>query len=246
MSQPAETTDELVDAMEPLVRALAAHIETGAPATVEFRRDDGLWYSQSTLEFFEVPEWVQDIENIALDLAESPVLDAGAGIGRQTLELQERGLTVTAIDVHPGFVQIMRERGVSDARVADVRNLEIDGFKTVYFLMETIGLCETLAGLGALLRKLKHAVADDGQVILDSEAIVVDPDIRDKRTHFDYEGEVVMQMRYEGLEGKAFRWLYLDPDTLVRVAAENGWHAHIAVVEPETGHYLARLSHLDV
>lgn len=244
MTQPAEDTHDLVGAMEPLARALADHLKTGTPSTVEFRRNDGLWYSQSTLDFFEVPQWIQDIEKIALDLAADPVLDAGAGIGRHTLELQSRGMSVTALDIHPEFVRLMLDRGVVDARVADVRNIELDGFATVYFLMETIGLCESLEGLGQLLKKLKRVVTEDGQIIFDSEAIVIDPDISDKRTHFEYEGEVTMQMRYDGLQGNPFRWLYLDPDTLVEVAADNGWHAHIAVVEPETEHYLARLSHL--
>lgn len=244
MTQSAKDAEDLVGAMEPLARALAHHLETGTPSTVEFRRDDGLWYSQSTLDFFEVPQWIQDIEKIALDLAQEPVLDAGAGFGRHALELQNRGLSVTALDIHPEFVRLMRARGVVDARVADVRNIELNGFATVYFLMETIGLCESLEGLGKLLRKLKQVVNEDGQIIFDSEAIVIDPDIRDKRSHFEYEGEVTMQMRYGSLQGNPFRWLYLDPDTLVEVAADNGWHAHIAVVEPETEHYLARLSHL--
>jgi len=244
MSQSTESVSTLVAAMAPLASALATHLRDGTPVEVEFRRDDGLWYSQSTIEFFDVPEWVQDIEKIALDLAEGPVLDAGAGIGRHTLELQQRGLEVTAVDVHPEFVQIMRDQGVADARIMDVRNLSTGDWRTVYFLMETIGLAETVEGLGQLLRHLKDLVVADGQIILDSEAVVIDGDTDDTRDGNQYEGEVSMQMRFGDVTGPAFRWLYIDSETLVEVAADNGWHAHIAVIEPETGHYLARLSHL--
>lgn len=244
MSQSTERAASLVDAMAPLAGALASHLRDGNPVEVEFRRDDGLWYRQSTMEFFDVPEWVQDIEKIALDLAEEPILDAGAGIGRHTLELQQRGLEVTAVDVHPAFVEMMRDQGVADARVMDVRELKTGGWRTVYFLMETIGLAETLDGLGELLTHLKKLVAEDGQIILDSEAVVVDDNAQDTRDGSQYEGEVSMQMRFDDLTGPAFRWLYIDAETLKDVAAANGWHAHIAVIEPETGHYLARLSHL--
>jgi len=244
MTRSTESAPDLAAAMAPLARALGSHLLDGKPVEVEFRRNDGLWYRQSTADFFDVPEWVQDIENIALDLAEEPVLDAGAGIGRHALELQHRGLKVTAVDVHPDFVQMMRDQGVTDARVMDVRELKDGGWRTVYFLMETIGLCETLDGLGQLLRNLKKLVVDDGQIILDSEAVVVDGDAEDTRDGNQYEGEVSMQMRFGDQTGPAFSWLYIDADTLTEIAAENGWHAHIAVIEPESGHYLARLSHL--
>ena len=44
-------------------------------------------------------------------IGQGPVLDLGAGAGRASLYLQDRGLAVTAIDASPGAVQVCRRRG---------------------------------------------------------------------------------------------------------------------------------------
>jgi hypothetical protein len=44
-------------------------------------------------------------------IGQGPVLDLGAGAGRASLYLQERGLAVTAVDASPGAVEVCRRRG---------------------------------------------------------------------------------------------------------------------------------------
>jgi len=69
---------------------------------------------------FEQWEW-WDRELVPL-VRSGPVLDLGAGAGRASLYLQQRGLHVTAIDASPGAVEVCRHRGVADVRLGDVND----------------------------------------------------------------------------------------------------------------------------
>jgi len=56
---------------------------------------------------------------------EGPVPDLGAGAGRHGLVSQERVETV-AVEVSDALVETMRERGVDDARFADMFHLRTE------------------------------------------------------------------------------------------------------------------------
>jgi SAM-dependent methyltransferase len=64
------------------------------------------------------------LELMALDLAQGRVLDLGAGTGLHALELQRRGVDVTALDVSAEAVAIMTERGVEKARLGDLYSFD--------------------------------------------------------------------------------------------------------------------------
>jgi ubiquinone/menaquinone biosynthesis C-methylase UbiE len=57
------------------------------------------------------------LDRALLDLADDPrdrtVLDAGCGQGDLTLRLLEQGATVTALDVSPGMIEVVRRRAAS-------------------------------------------------------------------------------------------------------------------------------------
>ena len=55
------------------------------------------------------------LEQKALQLAKGRVLDIGAGSGCHTIELQEKGLAIKAIDISPLSCEAMKLRGVKDA-----------------------------------------------------------------------------------------------------------------------------------
>ena len=84
------------------------------------------------------------LELMALDLAQGRVLDLGAGTGLHALELQRRGVDVTALDVSAEAVAIMTERGVEKARLGDLYSFDDAPFDTI------ICLCNGLDKVGRL------------------------------------------------------------------------------------------------
>jgi SAM-dependent methyltransferase len=186
-----------------------------------------------------------DLEKIALDHCRGKVLDAGAGAGSHVLLLQERGLPVTALDLSPGAVALMRERGVADARLADLFAFREGGYDTLLLLMNGIGLAGTLAGLDRLLEHAKTLLAPGGQVLCDSTDILYMFQEDDGSVWIDlngnYYGEVTYQMEYEGVTGTPFGWLFVAPEILADHAEAHGYACEI-VASDDDDQYLARLT----
>lgn len=188
--------------------------------------------------FFRGPDAWFAFERRAVELARGSVLDVGAGTGLHTLELQRRDHRVTAVEVLPKAVEIMRDRGVVDARRADVFEFEGGRYDTILLLMNGSGIARSLEGLDRLLRLLRRRVTDDGQMLLDSA------DLRTTGGGGDddeYAGVVRVQLEYRGERGRTYRELYVDPDTLSRRAECQGWSCRVVHRGPCEG-YLARLT----
>jgi SAM-dependent methyltransferase len=187
--------------------------------------------------FFRGPDEFSALEAVALDLCRGRVLDVGAGAGCHSLILQARGLVVVAIDVAPEAVEVMRCRGVRDARRADVFAWEGERFDTVLILMNGIGLVGSLQGLDGFLAEAPRLLTPGGQILLDSFDAGPSEPTRPGR----YPGEMRFQLEYAGIRGAFYDFVFLDCDTLRRRAAKAGWSCESIWQEAE-GHYLARLT----
>lgn len=237
----------------PLGVALLDHLEGEPDAIAAVVHEDGDRESLAAGLFFRPPEGFSGPESAAVELCRGRVLDLGAGAGCHALALQERGLEVVAVDVGPLAVEVMRRRGVKDARVGDAFSPEVfqeDGggpFDTLVLLMNGIGVAGDLEGLDRFLARAHLLLAEGGHLLCDS----TDPRRADhpgeRRRQEErirrgrYRGESVQQLAYRGLHGAPFGWLYLDPPTLRRHAHRQGWRAQV-VYEDEEGAYLARLT----
>jgi SAM-dependent methyltransferase len=172
---------------------------------------------------------IPELELRALTLCRGRVLDLGAGAGRHALELQARGLDVTAIDVCPDAVAVMRDRGVRDARCGDLDTIEGERFDTILLLMHGIGLVGTLSGLAAFLEQAQEIIADDGQIVCDSaDLTIIVPSLYESGGSpipgtERYPGEVEFRLTYGQLEGQPYPWLFVDPRTLGRFAKAAGF-----------------------
>ncbi len=198
--------------------------------------------------FFRSPDQFPALELLALDLCRGRVLDVGAGSGCHSLALQDRGFEVTAIEILPSMVRMLKERGVKDARAATWMDVQAEPFDTVFMMMNGLGLTETLAGLRQFFSEARRLVRRGGQVLADSTDVRarLDPEAGRtgalERADGRYVGELHFQIEYEGNRGDPFPQLYVDANTLIRLAREEEWECEIVREPDEYGHYLARLT----
>jgi SAM-dependent methyltransferase len=196
--------------------------------------------------FFDTDTPLPDLHAVALEACRGHVLDAGAGAGRHSLALQSLGYRVTAMDISARAVQVMRRRGVADARAGDIRRVQADAYDTILMLMNGIGIVGTLAGLRRFLREFGRRIRPGGQIIIDSW------DFRQnsEKIHRDYycvstdnrayAGETFFHIHYDLLVSTRFCWLFVAPAKLIELAAGAGLHCEILAQQAE-GSYLARL-----
>lgn len=116
---------------------------------------------------FEQWDW-WDRELLPL-IEHGPVLDLGAGAGRAGLYLQDRGLSVTAVEASPGAAQVCRSRGIADVRLGDVNDPPADlTWAGVLLLCGNLGLGGSFDGSRRLLARLAGLVAPGAVLIGDS------------------------------------------------------------------------------
>lgn len=191
--------------------------------------------------FFRKEKDFPELEFIALALCDGKVLDVGAGAGSHSLHLQKKGFDVTAIELSAMACDIMRERGVKKVVQGDIFDYLDEKFDTLLFLMNGIGLAQTLDGLETLLEHCKKLLLPGGQLLFDSSDINYLYNEQLPKPKDRYYGEIDFQYQYKGKRGSRFGWVYVDQDTLIEIARKSGWIVQILF---EDGHdaYLVRLS----
>jgi SAM-dependent methyltransferase len=186
------------------------------------------------------------LEQKALQLANGNVLDVGCGAGSHALYLQEKGIDVTAIDISANAIKACELRGLKNAKVQDIMQLEGDKFDTILLLMNGAGMCGKLKNIPNFLQKLKALLTDEGQILVDSSDIIYmfDEDEDGGKwipTDVDYYGEVFFDIAYKGEKEASFDWMYIDYNTLQNAAVANGLQCEL-ILEGEHFDYLAKLT----
>ena len=166
------------------------------------------------------------------------ILVVGAGTGVHALELENRGYEVTAIDICPQSVQIMKKRGIKDVRQQDFMQFEGERFDTLCVLGHNIGMCETLKGIKGLLLKCEILLRPGGQLLVNSVKETGSANFPCRKR---YPGELEFRLSHEGNVGPWMRWLHVDFKTLKSHALECGWSTE-KLIETEDGSFLARLN----
>ncbi len=233
-------------AMQPYGKSLTAYFNGDKQAELIVRRDDGYKSPLPVSCFFRGPSEYTPIDIKALELSKGRILDVGAGAGVHSLALVEKGLSVTAIDISPHAVEILKQRGIDQAFCSDIFTFQNGSFDTLLMLGHGVGMVESLEGLERFLAKAGSLISNGGQLLLDSLDVRATADPvhleyqKDRQRKGHYLGEIGMQFEFRGQTGPFCTWLHVDRDTLNEYARRAGWYCEI-LVELPGGDYLARL-----
>ena len=187
------------------------------------------------------------LEQKALQLAKGKVLDVGCGAGSHALYLQnERKLEVTAIDISENAIEACKLRGLKNAEIVNVLDLDAsEKFDTILLLMNGTGIFGKLNQISTYLQKLKNLLNEGGQILIDSSDIIYmfdqDEDGAYEIPATGYYGELTFTIQYKDETEDTFDWLYLDYNTLQNAAFDNGLNCEL-IIEGKHYHYLARLT----
>jgi SAM-dependent methyltransferase len=196
-------------------------------------------------QLFRTLDEMPAIEQRALAMARGKVLDVGAGSGCHALALQEMGKVVTAIDISELSVEVMRQRGVEDARAIDLYDEHfVERYDTILLLMNGSGIIGNIAGMERFFYRMKQLLRPGGCIYMDSSDLKYLFEEEDGSYLIDvagdYYGMVDFRMQYKQIKGEAFDWLYIDFDTLAYYAEQYGFCAEL-VCQGEHYDYLASL-----
>ncbi|MCP4726097.1 MAG: methyltransferase domain-containing protein [bacterium] len=234
------------DAVKPQGRALIDHINGESSVKVKVCREDGLENLEPVEIYFRDEIHFLPLEKKALDMCSGRILDVGAGAGCHTLPLQNRGMDVTAIDISPEAVEVMKKRGVGNVHLGDIFSFSSDQFDTILLMMNGISIVESIEGLDNFLNQCKELLNPGGQVLFDSTDLR--KALNDAR-EFEFLNDLVKQGRYFGetrfhleykdMKGSMFQMLFIDPDTLREEVLKTGYKCEI-IMQNDFGQYLAR------
>jgi SAM-dependent methyltransferase len=209
------------------------------------RLADGLPFGSSTeimpvKTYFRNANDMPELEWMAMQFCKGRILDIGAGAGSHALLLQQLGQDVTALDISPLNVDVIKERGVKKVIRRDFFSLRSAApFDTLLLLMNGIGLVGTLDGLRLFLQKARTILDPAGALVFDSSdvAYLYHGHIPRKGTYY---GEIDYQYEYRRHCTDWFKWLFVDKRTLRRIATGEGWQMKV-LFEDKSGQYLVEL-----
>lgn len=192
---------------------------------------DGEWAREHPIEAFYFGDFdsESDRSEFITTWVDGPLLDMGAGAGRDTLFLQERFETV-AIEVSEQLVETMRERGVRDARRGDMFALREtfghDRFRSALAWGTQVGLVGSMRGLREFLDTLAFVTTPTGTAMLDC----YDPERVSPDEMLGYRADPtpglafrVMHFEYEDAIGETLLFRLFSPDRLREAAAATDW-----------------------
>ena len=178
------------------------------------------------------------------------VLDVGAGAGRVALHLQERDHEVVAIDVSPGAVEVCRRRGVRDARVLSIEDVDesLGSFDTIVMYGNNFGLFGNARQAKRLLRRFRRQTNEGARIVAESRDVYDTTDA----DHLSYQarnrergrmsGQIRIRVRFKRRATPRFDYLMVSRGELEELLEATGWRlartldsddTYVAIIERE-------------
>ncbi|MDP6606027.1 MAG: class I SAM-dependent methyltransferase [Dehalococcoidia bacterium] len=212
---------------------LACLAEEASPGRVfqVIEREDGEISAADAASYFERPSG--DVADWVMSRAQGTVLDIGAGAGRYSLALRERGHAVTALDVSEGAIDVCRERGVADVYLGDVQSLARSGvatrFDTLLLMGNNLGLLGGREAAPGFLAALAELATNDVRILAEGN----DASTTDEPVDLAYHGwnrergrlpgQVRIRVRHGHIATEWFDYLMPSLDELRSLLEGSAW-----------------------
>ena len=228
---------------------LLAALEGNPRAAEIVERDDGFIEAMaSAVQLYLAPfgRWPAHHRR-AMRFVRGRVLDVGAGGGRVALHIQDR-CSVVSIDISPGAVEACRRRGVSDARVLSIDDVDanVGIFDTIVMLGNNFGLFANARKAKRLLRRFHALTSERGRIVAESRDVYSTDDPSHLRYHERnrargrMSGQLRLRVRYRDLATPWFDYLIVSREEMDAIVHDTGWHV-ARQIDGDGGVYIAVL-----
>ena len=230
---------------DPMGAAIEEYFRTGRAGTLRVFSSQVDEDEIPVEQLFRTLDEMPPLEQQALALASGNILDVGAGSGCHALALQSMDKEVTAIDISELSVEVMRQRGVNDARAVDLYDEHFaEQYDTILLLMNGSGIIGNIDGMERFFLRMKQLLKPGGCIYMDSSDLKYLFEEEDGSYLIDiaddYYGVVDFRMQYKQVKGETFDWLYIDFETLSMYAEQYGFRCE-KCLDGDHYDYLARL-----
>lgn len=224
-------------------KAVLAHLNGHHKAEIKVKINDEKDDSIPTSTLFRSYEEMPDLEQIALSLAEGKILDLGAAAGCHSLYLKSKGYNVYSLEKSEGCCEAMMLQGLDKIIHQDLFELDLkEKFRTIYLLMNGIGMCGTLDNFGGFLKIMDRLLEPGGSIIADSSDLIYLYQNDDGSVSIPihkYYGEIDFEISFDD-QRETFKWVYIDPEQLESLCDDHGWLVEF-LGDDDRFHYLFRL-----
>ncbi|WP_226023540.1 class I SAM-dependent methyltransferase [Halomicrobium salinisoli] len=179
---------------------------------------------------------------------DGPLVDLGAGAGRDALYFQEHFETA-AVEASDALVETLEARGVENARCGDMFRLrdqfERDRFRSALAIGTQVGLAGSMRGLREFLGDLARVTTPDATAVVD----MYDPEYGDADEMLGFRADPmpglayrVNWFEYEGDVDEALLFRLFSPDRLREATAGTGWVVADVCRPSDASYYRAALA----
>jgi len=174
--------------------------------------------------FADFKDW-SDIEKKAIKFVRGKILDIGAGAGRVSLYLQNKGFDVTAIDNSPLSIKVCRKRGIKKASllsIEDILELRPKKFDTIIMFGNGFGLLGNYKKSRKILKELYEITGKDALILAGSDGYYKSNNLNNKKSNGMPE-QFRLRIRFKEYIGNWFDFFFVSRYQMERILKGTGW-----------------------